>query len=160
MDLEFDSLAAQGLSRYLRLVTKALGLASTGSYVQWEPPANAYLALQDRLPLYPNSDIALVWHEERGWAIGIETDASEDLILMSYLPGDVLPAPRVVAEFVRSAIAGEHAGQSQPQALRSRDDDDDLHARLTDYARVDTSALWGRSSQLVTQPPGKTRPVS
>jgi hypothetical protein len=160
MELELDSLAAQGLSRYLRLVTDELGLASTGSYIQWEPPANVYLALHDRLPLFPTSDVALVWHEERGWAIGIETDASEDLIIMSYLPDDVLPAPRVVAEFARDIVAGEHAGRSKLSMLRRRDDDDDLHARLIDYARVDTSALWGQSSQLVTQPPGKTRPVS
>lgn len=145
MDLELHSLAAQGLSRYLRLVTRALGLAGTGSYIQWEPPANAYLALHDRMPLFPTSDIALVWHEERGWAIGIETDASEDLIIMSYLPDDVLPAPRVVAEFARSVVAGEHAGQSQPAVLRSRDDDDDLHARLIDYARLDTSFSVGVS---------------
>jgi hypothetical protein len=49
MDLEFDFLAAQGLSRYVRLVAEELGLTGDCSFVQLAPPVNAYLAVDGRL---------------------------------------------------------------------------------------------------------------
>src|SRR5437762_983395 len=101
MEPEFDPLPARGLSRYIDLVGRALGLAGTGSYVHWDPPANAYIALGERMSLFPTSDTALIWDERHGWAIGIETSASEDLVVPAYVGDDVLPAPRVVAECVR-----------------------------------------------------------
>jgi hypothetical protein len=140
MEQDFDSLAAQGLSRYVRLVSQALGLSGISSYVQWAPPANAYVALDDRLSLCPSRDVALVWHEESGWAVGIETDSAEDLILVSYLGDDVLLAPRLVAGFTRDVINGEQVGRSQPSVFRRANDDDDLHTRLTGYARIDGAA--------------------
>jgi hypothetical protein len=37
---------------------------NTTSILLWAPPANAYVALDDRLSLCPSRDIALVWDEE------------------------------------------------------------------------------------------------
>jgi hypothetical protein len=119
-------------------VAEALGLIRAGFYIQWDSPANAYLALDGRLPLLPDRDVALTWHEEHGWSAGIETDSSEDLVLLAYFGNDVLPAPRVVADFARRVLAGEQTGQKQPPALRSRADHDDLHERLAGYARAGT----------------------
>jgi Family of unknown function (DUF6292) len=138
MDLEFDFLAAQGLSRYVRLVAEELGLTGECSFSQLAPPVNAYLALDGHLPLFPSRDVALIWHEEHGWAAGIETHSGEDLILLSFLGDVVLPAPRVVAQFARSVLGEELPGQPEPVALRKADDDDDLRAQLVSYARLDT----------------------
>jgi hypothetical protein len=140
MEQDFDSLAAQGLSRYIRLVSQALGLTGVSSYVQWAPLANAYIALDDRLSLFPSRDVALVWDEERGWAVGVESDSAADLIIVSYLGVDVLPAPPVVAGFARDVINGEQAGRARPSTFRRVNHDDDLRLRLTDYARIDRAA--------------------
>jgi hypothetical protein len=134
MDLEFGSLTAQGLPRYVRLVADALGLVGESSFVQLEPPANAYLALDGRLSLFPTHDVALVWDEEHGWAAGIETSSGDDIVVLTYLGDDILPAPRVVARFARSVFGNELPGQPQPPTLRTVNDDDDLHARLAAYA--------------------------
>jgi hypothetical protein len=143
MDVEFDSPAAHGLYGYLRQLAGELGLSGESWFVQWEPPVSAYLALDDRIPLFPGRDVALVWDEERGWAAAIETYSGEDLVVLSYAGKDVLPAPSVVARFARGLIDGELPGSPQPVILRTSTEHDDLEARLTAYIPADIIAPAG-----------------
>lgn len=39
--------------------------------MQAEPPANAYVALDERLPGFPDHDVALLWDERSGWSAAI-----------------------------------------------------------------------------------------
>jgi hypothetical protein len=131
VELEFDSPVARGLREYVRLVAAALGLRGPCWLVQLEPPANVYIALDDRLPLHPTRDIALVWDEEHGWSLGVESNRDEDLLVLGYLGEDVLPEPDAVARAVRRFFAGQPA-QSRPPAFRATDDHE-LPARLAGY---------------------------
>lgn len=130
MDLEYDSPAAYGLYGYIKAVADELGLTGDSWFVQLEPPVNAYIALDGHFPLYPGRDVALIWHEEHGWATAAEIDSGDDLLILSFLDNDVLPPPRAVARFARSA-PGER--RSVPPVLRGRNDDDGLAVRLAAY---------------------------
>lgn len=134
MELEPRNRSMRGLRRYVRLVTEALGYTGHACHVQTEPPATGYIPIDERIPAFPGRDVALLWDERHGWCGAIETASGEDLIVVSYLGGDVLPAPRVVARFAEELIAGEGPGQPEPPAFRSADAEDDLADRLADYA--------------------------
>jgi hypothetical protein len=134
MELEPDARAARGLRRYLRLVAEELGIDGAGQFVQFDAPVGAYLPLDIRLSRFPSQDVALVWDEERGWALGIETDAGTPIALLSYLGGDVLPAPRTVAQFVHDVVDDRFPGRPDPVIMRSVGDQDDLVDRLNRYA--------------------------
>lgn len=133
VELEFDSAAARGLREYVRLVAVALGLRGQSWLVQLEPPANVYLALDDRLPLFPTWDLALIWDEEHGWSLGVESNPGEKLLVLGYLGEDVLPTPEAVAVAVRRSFVGTPP-QNRPPAFRATGDNDDLPARLAGYA--------------------------
>jgi hypothetical protein len=134
MELEPRSRSSRGLRRYVGLVTEALGYTGHAFHVQTEAPANAYLPLDERMPAFPDRDVALLWDERHGWCGGIETASGEDLIVISYLGADVLPSPRMVARFATELIAGSGPGQAEPPAFRALDADDDLPSRLATYA--------------------------
>lgn len=134
MELEPRSRSARGLRRYAGLVTEALGYTGHAFHVQTEAPASAYLPLDERMPAFPDRDVALLWDERHGWCGAIETASGEDLIVVSYLGTDVLPPPRVVARFATELVAGGGPGRADPPALRKSDADDDLPARLAEYA--------------------------
>ncbi len=132
--MELRSRTSSGLRRYVGLVTEELGYTGHACHVQTEAPANGYLPLDERTPAFPGRDVALLWDERHGWCGAIETASGEDLIVVSYLGVDVLPAPRVVARFARDLIAGRGPGQAEPPAFRDIDADDDLAERLAAYA--------------------------
>jgi uncharacterized protein DUF6292 len=138
MDLDFGFPAAHGLRCYVRLVAEELGLTGESSYIQLEPPVHAYLAVDGRLAAFPARDVALLWDERHGWAAGVETDPGEELILLSYLDDDILPAPKLVACFVRGVITGT-PGQLDRPAFRTVGADDDLESRLVAYAGFGTT---------------------
>lgn len=140
MVLEFSSAAVRGLPGYVQRVATALGLSGHGFFVQMETPANAYLALDSRAQLFPTRDAALVWDEVHGWAAAAESQSGEDLVILSYLGDDVLPAPEVVADLTRRVLAGTLPARTTPTILRDPNDDDGLPARLARYARVATGA--------------------
>lgn len=148
MDLEFSSAAVRGLTGYVQRVATALGLSGHGFFVQTENPANAYLALDTRAPRFPTRDAALVWDEVHGWAAALERHSGEDLVILSYLGDDVLPAPEVVAKFTHQVLAGIFPDRTTPTILRAAGDDDGLPARLARYAGVDAGA-GGRATALV-----------
>jgi len=134
MELDPRSRSTLGLRRYVRLIIEALGSSGEAFWVQSEQPVTAYLPLDDRVPAFPDRDLALLWDERHGWCGAIETGAGEDLIVLSYLGTDILPAPRLVARFATELAAGSGPGQAEPPAFRAVDADDDLADRLADYA--------------------------
>lgn len=133
MELETEGRAARGLRRYLGLVAEKLGVGGAVS-VQLEEPVSAYIPLDGRLRRFPDHDVALVWDEEDGWAVGIETDAGSPVVVLSYLGEDVLPAPRVVARFVLDVFGERFPGRPDRPRLRPVEPADDLMRRLTQYA--------------------------
>lgn len=135
MIVEFESAEARGLRRYARLVERALGLGAGGHYVQLERPASIYLPLLDRLMRFPDQDVALIWDEQRGWAVGLDNAAGEEIAVVACLTDDVLPKPFVVAAFVDQVFAGECPGEPESRIFRAAADVDDLALRLTSYAQ-------------------------
>lgn len=136
-DVDFDDALARGLREYVLRVTEALGLSGQCSCLQAERPASVYLALDGRLPRYPDRDVALLWDEERGWAAAVETHSGEDLIVVAYLGQDVLPPPALVAGWVARLRRDQSVGSIRPVRLRSVDADDDLPARLAAFGLDD-----------------------
>jgi len=131
MDVDFETALARGLSRYVRLVADTLGLGDGGYYVQVEPSASAYLPLDGRLAAYPDHDVALIWDQVHGWALGIEANA-EDVVPVRYLGGSLLPLPSLVARFVNRLFREQVSGRAEPPA---RLDSADLVERLRAYGR-------------------------
>jgi uncharacterized protein DUF6292 len=134
MELEPRSRSSRGLRRYVGLVTEALGYTGHAFHVQTEAPTNAYLPLDERMPAFPDRDVALLWDERHGWSGAIETASGEDLIVVSYLGTDILPSPRAVARFATDLVTGSGPGQAHAPGFRRADADDDLPARLAAYA--------------------------
>lgn len=116
------------LRHYLDGVAAALDVGLESSTIDLDTPVSAYLALDHRLPAFPDRDLALVWDEEHGWAAAIETHSGEDLIIVSYLDSDtVAPPSERVVEFVRDLRRGDsRSSRPDPPALRTAGDNDAL----------------------------------
>ncbi|WP_158843798.1 DUF6292 family protein [Saccharothrix deserti] len=102
MEWEFeDDDAVRELLAYVSQVTRALGLSGECSYVQADGSyLSAYLALDGHLPGFADRDVALLWDEERGWAVAVETDSAEPPFVLARLRGPVRPEPTAVARWV------------------------------------------------------------
>ncbi|MEU4768402.1 DUF6292 family protein [Actinosynnema sp. NPDC023794] len=131
MELDFDDALTWGLRGYVRLVTEELGLTGECSYVHADRPAGAYLALDGRLPGFPERDVALLWDEEHGWSAAVETHSGEDVIVQARFGPDVVPPPSAVARWVRGLFRGER--MPLPRAGEPHDAPDDLLRRLVPY---------------------------
>lgn len=131
MEADFGEAALHGLRRYVRRVSEELGLRGEAFNAQTEPTASAYLALDRRLPDRPDRDVALLWTERHGWALTIETNAGEDLVVAGYLTAESLPPPEVVAEFAQSLLSGERSPRPEPPP--QFDGEADLARRLAAY---------------------------
>ncbi|MFL6143779.1 MAG: DUF6292 family protein [Labedaea sp.] len=143
MDLESeDDRPARGLHRYVQLVAEACGVGPDGFFLELERPLRAYLAVDGRLPQFPTRDVALWWEEEHGWAAGIETHSGRNLILLTYLGLDALPAPQAVVHFLADLFTERFPGQPNPPALRRVTDTDGLLDRLASYARPAVVRLY------------------
>ncbi|HEV2779983.1 MAG TPA: DUF6292 family protein [Actinophytocola sp.] len=125
--------ACRGLHNYLRQVCRALGIGPEACCWDVDDRATAYVALDGRLPGYPNHDLALVWDEENGWAAALETATGDDIIVLCYLGWDVLPPPGVLVDFVEALRADGYPGQPDPPALRAAFVDDGFYDRLSAY---------------------------
>ncbi|MCT2584275.1 DUF6292 family protein [Actinophytocola gossypii] len=134
MELEPRSRTASGLRRYAALVSDALGQTGDAYWVHAESPATVYVPLDERVPAFPDRDLALLWDERHGWCGAIETASGEDLIVLSYLGVDILPPPRTVARFTADLVSGSGPGQAEPPAFRVAGADDDLVERLAGYS--------------------------
>jgi len=116
--------ADPALLDYLDDVTAELGIGLESCTLDHDTPLSAYVALDTRLPHYPDRDVALLWDEERGWAAAIETHSGEDLIVLRYLGGHApynlfMRLPR----FVTALHEDDHTvGRPDPVTLRSAAD--------------------------------------
>lgn len=130
-----DTEAGRGLVHYIELVAAAVGAGRGGTLVSLELPATAYLALDERLPGYPDHDVALIWHERTGWSIGIES--GREIVTLGQLGGDVVPPPQLVARFVLE-MSADPAAAGRPDVLAPDPvaDPADLGERLATYAVV------------------------
>jgi hypothetical protein len=132
MDLDHDGAAARGLRRYVRLVAEAVGVGAEASTLQLDEPVSVYLALDRCSPQHPDQDLALLWSERDGWALGLESMVNADVLVQGFLGAEVLPPPRTVADYVARACRGEGFGVARSCAARP--DPDELFERLADYA--------------------------
>lgn len=143
METEPSGAAVRGLRHYVRQVCRALGLGPEAGCVDIDERASAYIALDGRLPGYPEHDVALVWDEENGWAAALETRAGDDMIILCYLGWDVVPPPVALIDFVAALRADGYPGQPDPPALRRALIDDGLHDRLSRYLEAPNHPLSG-----------------
>jgi Family of unknown function (DUF6292) len=133
LDLLFDDTMARGLRGYVRQVVEALELTGEGSFVQTERPACAYLALEGRLPGFPDRDVALLWDETQGWSAALETQSGEALAKVASFEKDVLPHPSDVAHWVKRLFQDETSGETRA-GPRAEVSPDDVRRRLAEYA--------------------------
>lgn len=113
--------AIAALRDYLADVTTALGIGLESCTVDHDIPVSAYIALDDRLPGYPDRDVALLWDEVHGWSAAIETHSTEDLIVIRYLGGTTItPPPAHVARFIAALRENDHhTGRLDPPTIRA-----------------------------------------
>jgi hypothetical protein len=105
----------RGLSEYARAVAAAVGVPDESTTVEISDTATAYLGLPRRWLDRPDHDVMLVWSERRGWSLAVETDPTDDLVVIAHQGGDdLVPAPDAVARFVADTVAGRHTGQEDP----------------------------------------------
>ncbi|MET8846861.1 DUF6292 family protein [Amycolatopsis sp. NPDC004625] len=124
-----------GLTGYLAAVSTAVGVGEESCTVDLDAPASGYIALDVRLCRYPGRDMALVWDERHGWAFAMETHSGEDLLVLAYLGGELVPGPARVRGFVAAIRdAGGAPGEPVPPDLRG--DRRELMDRLRRHRRV------------------------
>ncbi|MGW5714804.1 DUF6292 family protein [Amycolatopsis sp. NPDC003865] len=108
-----------GLTGYLAAVSAAVGVGAESCTVDLDDPASAYIALDVRVPSHHGRDTALLWDERHGWAFAAETHSGEDLLVLAYLGGELVPAPARVRGFVAAVrAAGGASGVPVPPDLR------------------------------------------
>jgi hypothetical protein len=127
MDLDGEGAAARGLRRYVRSVAEAVGVGTEASVVDLHDPIGAYLALDRCHPTCPDRDLALLWDQRHGWALGVETGTGADVRVLGYLAVELLPAPEVVGKYVEWACRSGAIG-----AVRRPAYDELSVAELTD----------------------------
>ncbi|WIV62202.1 DUF6292 family protein [Amycolatopsis nalaikhensis] len=123
-----------GLTGYLAAVSAAVGVGEESCTVDLDDPASAYVALDLRLPRHPGRDMALLWNERHGWAFAMETHSGEDLLVLAYLGGELVPVPLRVGRFVAGIGAGG-VPVAAPVPPELRGDRGELLDRLLRYRR-------------------------
>lgn len=108
MTSDFDETLERGLRGYVRHVSGTLRISGDCWCVDMARPASAYLALDGHLTGYPGRDVALLWDERQGWSVAVETHSGEDLLLVAYLGGQVLPSATKVARWVGHLFASDN----------------------------------------------------
>jgi len=127
MELESWGQPARGLREYFRLVAEACG--SGAAFSVWlERPLTGYIPLEERVAVFPELDVALVWDERTGWRAALEPADTNDLVILSCLDTSVCPPPAEVAEFA----ADPGAGAVMPAARG----EEDVLGLLSEYAVV------------------------
>jgi hypothetical protein len=112
---DFDDETARRTQRYVREVVTGFGLRGDSSFVETEPRAAAYVALDGRLPDFPDHDVALLWNELSGWSAAVE-DRSGELVVVARMGGDPRPEPAAVVRWVRGLFRRE-----RPEVRANRD---------------------------------------
>lgn len=115
-----------GLARYVRAVAEEVGVPPEGTEFEVSDTATAYLGLEG-----PGRDLMLLWSEQRGWSIAVETDPAEEPVVVAHLGLPIVPPPDAVAKFVDDVLAGK-PGSAEPDPGATRDRHR-LADRLADY---------------------------
>jgi hypothetical protein len=118
------------LDRYVRSVAAVLGVPAHACWCDVSARAEAYLALTERLPGYPARDLALLWDEENGWAVAVETRSSEDMYVLAYDGSALLPVPEQVRGFLSAELAKTRVSRPAPPRFRACGDPEELLDRL------------------------------
>jgi len=139
MELDFDDSVVRGLHRYVRLVSRALGLRGACSYIQSDEPLSAYIALDGRFSTFPDHDVALLWEETHGWSAAVETHGGEDLRVVATLDKDVLPPPDTVASWTRGLFQRDLVLDGSRDERPVLANADTMRKRLTAYLDRDAS---------------------
>jgi hypothetical protein len=100
-----DTLVA-GLRAYAASVAEAVGVGLESCCLEADERATIYLAVDNQVAGFAGRDAALLWDEQTGWAVAVETASGEDLILVAVLATDLLPAPAVVARWLTRVTGG------------------------------------------------------
>jgi len=133
MDFGLEETSGRGLRRYVDLVTRALGITGECSYVEVRRPFAAYLALDGRLARFPDQDVALLWDEEHGWAMAVESHSAEDPLVIARRGGEPVPHPDAVAAWAIDLLQDQH--DSGPvHALPTPSRVEDIVGELMTYA--------------------------
>ncbi|GAA5171284.1 DUF6292 family protein [Amycolatopsis dongchuanensis] len=103
--LDLDFALDNGLRAYVLAVSAAVGTGWEACSVDSGTPMTAYIAVDGSVPGHGACDVALLWHEDRGWAVVLETPSGEDLTL-ARLGGPVVAAPEAVAGFLAAVRSG------------------------------------------------------
>lgn len=136
-EIDRDHGLRSGLTGYLAAVSAAVGVGEESCTVDLDAPASAYIALDVRLPRHPGRDTALLWDERHGWAFAMETRSAEDLLVLAYLGGELVPGPGRVRGFVAAVrSAGGGSGEPVPPDLRGG------RRELLDRLRRHRRASW------------------
>ncbi len=98
-----------GLARYVRAVAEEVGVPPEGTEFEVSDTATAYLGLEG-----PGRDLMLLWTEQRGWSIAVETDPTEKPLVIAHLGLPLVPPPDAVARFVDDVLAGK-PGSPEPE---------------------------------------------
>ena len=104
-------LLVAALERYVWKVAEVLGVPRDGVSFEVTDTATAYIALGCRAVAHPDRDAMLVWSATQGWAVSIETDPAEPLIVLARLGGDIVQAPEAVAGLVTESMTRPDARQ-------------------------------------------------
>jgi hypothetical protein len=125
---------ARGLRGYVGKVAAELGVGLESCAIDGNAPAWAYVALDVRVARFPDRELALLWDERQGWSAAVETHSGEDLVVLTYRGGDVVPGPSEVASFVAAVLADDQSvGQPDPPVHVTEADQDIVAARLQEY---------------------------
>lgn len=115
-DLDFDDSVARRARGYVSEVVAGLGLSGDSSFVETEPRPAAYVALDGRLPDFPDHDLALLWNDLTGWSAAVE-DRRGELVEVARMGGDPQPLPTVVVRWVEGLLRTERAAERAGRGL-------------------------------------------
>lgn len=125
-----DVAVERGLRAYVERVAETLGQGPACALCEVADAACAYVALDQRLPSWPERDVALIWEQRHGWAVCVETHSGEDLLVVAYQGPPQVPEPELVAGFAKGVFAEPPRAAQLPPWL----DGDGLWERLASYA--------------------------
>ena len=131
---ETDFALARGLAGYVRSVAGQLHVSREATAYEVSDTATAYVALSARSSVHPDRDLMLVWTEQHGWALAVETAPAESPDILAYLGADPVPEPEEVVRFVDRVLADP----SLAEPVRPSIDDgrQDVGTRLARYVRT------------------------
>jgi hypothetical protein len=107
-DIDFDDSVARQVRRYVREVVTGLGLRGDSSFVETEPRAGAYVALDGHLLDFPDHYVALLWDELAGWSAAVE-DRRGELVVVARMGAGPRPSSVAVVRWVEGLLRKERA---------------------------------------------------